>query len=183
MTSEEVGCLELLIGCTLNSYGTTTLLNGTRTAIGEAFIETREGGTISIRSQMQSCTINGVNDDFATVSIGRSDKSLVDVAARKGSLFYDFSNSVITNVGVIRAQFTREASSKPIESCEIDLGIMIVTELGRIAVFNGSIWVSELDLEVLRDDVDLGELEGFASELGDVWETRTTVMMIGDEAR
>ena len=164
----------------MQSYGTTNLLYGTRTAIGEAFIEAGEGALVSLRSELHSYAINGVTDDFATVSIGYGDKSLVDVAARKGSLFYDFSNSVITNLGVIRVEFIRDEVSKPTQSCTIDLGLMIETEMGRIAIFNGSIWVSELDFEVLQGDTELAEPEAFESVLADVWETRTTVIKLVD---
>jgi hypothetical protein len=180
ITSEETDTLRHLIGCTLKSYGTTNLLNGTRTAIGEAFIEASEGILISLRSELHSYAINGVTDDFATVSIRPGDESLVDVAARKGSLFYDFSNSVITNLGIIRVEFVRDEASKAKQSCMVDLGLMIETEMGRIAISNGSIWVNELDFEVLRGPMELGEPEAFESELADVWETRTTVIQLGD---
>ena len=180
MPSEETDTLRHLIGSTLKSYGTINLLNGTRTAIGEAFIDVGEGRPVSIRSQLQSYAINGVTDDFAMVSIGHGDSSLVEVAAKEGSLFYDFSNSVITNSGVIRVEFIRDEASSPTQSCAIDLGVMIETESGRIAIFNGSIWVNELDFEVLRGDMQLDEPEAFESELGDRWETRTTVIKLGE---
>jgi hypothetical protein len=180
ITSKETDTLRQLIGCTLKSYGTTNLLNGTRTAIGEAFIEASEGVLVSLRSELHSYTINGVTDDFATVSIGPGDESLVDVAARNGSLFYDFSNSVITNLGIIRVEFIRDEANMATQSCVIDLGLMIETEMGRIAISNGSIWVNELDFEVLRGPMELGEPEAFESELADVWETRTTVIQLGD---
>lgn len=180
ITSEETDTLRQLIGCTLRSYGTTNLLNGTRTAIGEAFIEASDGILVSLRSELHSYAINGVTDDFATVSIEPGDESLVDVAARKGSLFYDFSNSVITNLGIIRVEFIRDEASKATQSCVIDLGLMVETEIGRIAIFNGSIWVNEFDFEVLRGATALGEPEAFESELADAWETRTTVIQLGD---
>lgn len=180
ITSGETDTVRHLIGSTLKSYGTINLLNGTRTAIGEAFIEVGEGLVVSVRSRLDSYAINGVTDDFATVSIEYGDTSLVDVAAKEGSLFYDFSNSVITNSGVIRVEFIRDAASSPTQSCAIDLGVMIETEKGRIAIFNGSIWVNELDFEVLRGDTQLDEPEAFESELGDMWETRTTVIKLGE---
>ena len=52
--------------------------------------------------------------------------------------------------------------------------------MGRIAIFNGSIWVNELDFEVLQGDTELAEPEVFESVLADVWETRTTVIKLVD---
>lgn len=177
--NDQIEILRPLIGARLMSYGTSHLLNGTRTAIGEAFFATDASGVVRLTSEMRSYSINGILEDFAAVSVHRGNESLVDVASKGGGTFYDFSNSIITNLGIIRTEFSREVSGRPKVLCMVDLGLLIVTEVGRVAIFNGSIWVNEFDLEALRADSELSAPEGFASELGDVWESATTCIMIG----
>ena len=176
--SDQVHILGRLIGTRLTSYGASKLLKGTRTAIGQAFIENDKGEVVLIYSDLRSYAINQVIDDFATISIREGDLSVVEASSKQGNSFYDFSDSLITNVGIIRVDFIREALGNPNQSCSIDLGLLIETEIGRLAIFNSSIWVNEIDLEVLRVDMELAEPDGFASEIGDAWESRTTVVKI-----
>lgn len=174
----HIDILRKLRGSQLQSFGTAHPLGVSRTAIGEVFIETDKNKVVLITSHLRSYEINGVIDDFASISIRRGDRSIVESASTKGGRYLDFSDSVITNLGIIRVEFIRTTSGRPWPSCVIDLGIVMETAIGRIAIFNGSIWVNELDVDVFNDDVELGAFDGFASDVDDVWESRISVVKI-----
>ena len=175
---EAITMLNRLIGRKLVSCGTPLLLTGTRTAIGRAFIETDTAGVLCISSQLLNYDINGILEDFAVVTVSPGDPSDVATAFSQGATFFDFANSVITDVGVIRTELKREVAGESTKNCECDLGVVISTEKGRMALFNASIWVNEIDFVAMTSDSSLGEPEGFVSELGDAWTSNTSIFSV-----
>lgn len=178
---EAIKMLQGLISSKLVSCGTPHLLDGTRTAIGHAFIETDTAGVLCISSQLANYEINGILEDFAVVTISTGDFSDVPMANALGATFLDGANSVITDVGVIRTEFKREVDGESVKTCGLDLGVVISTEKGRMALFNASIWVNEIDFVAMSPDSSLGETEGFATELGDVWTSSTSIFSVNHD--
>jgi hypothetical protein len=179
-TPEAIKVLNGLIGSKLVSCGAPRLLSGTRTAIGRAFIETDNAGVVCVASELQSYDINGIREDFAVVSVSAGEISDVSTAYSQGTTFFDFANSIITDVGIIRTEFTRELAGEPIRVSECDLGVMVTTEKGQMALFNASIWVNEIDFVATTSDSSVGDSEGFVSELGDVWTSTISVVSVND---
>jgi hypothetical protein len=175
---EAITMLRRLTGSKLVSCGCPRLLAGTRTAIGRAFVETDTAGVLCISSQLLNYDINGILEDFAVVTISPGDFSDVATAYALGATFFDCANSVITDVGVVRTEFSREVAGEPIKTCEFDLGVVITTEKGSMSLFNASIWVNEIDFVAIKSDSSLGETEGFVSELGDVWTSNTSIVSV-----
>ena len=167
-----------LVGSKLVSCGTPHLLDGTRTAIGRAFIETDTASVLCISSRLVNYDINGILEDFAVVTVSTGGVSDVSMANALGATFFDCANSIITDVGVIRTEFKREVAGESVKICECDLGIVISTEKGRMALFNASIWVNEIDFDAMSPGSILGETEGFDSELGDVWTSSTSIVNV-----